>query len=82
MIVPLIDEFTKVRVNEEVEPTIISPAISWLVKVKETVPPFEPLVPQSPSSTLINVPEPYVKVQSVNLISASVLVTKNIGALS
>ena len=61
-------------VNEEDEPTTISPVISWLVKVKVTVPPLEPLVPQLPYSAFKKVPEPYVKIQSVSAIFASVFV--------
>ena len=75
LIVPLIEELTKVKVKEELEPTTISPSISWLVKVIVTLPPFEPLVPQSPSSISINCPEPNLSVQSFILIFASVFVT-------
>ena len=73
-IVPLIEELINSKVKEELEPTTISPTISWLFKVIVTVPPFEPEVPQSPSSIKINVPEPKVKVQLVKAIFASVFV--------
>ena len=73
--VPLIDEFTKLIVKDDEESTVISPSISWSVKVKVTVPPFEPLVPQSPPSASKNTPEPKVKVQLVKCIFASVFVT-------
>ena len=82
LILPLIEAPTKFIIKPELASTTKSPSISWLVKVKVTTPPFAPLLPHSKvSSAFKNIPEPYLKVHSSKLISAWLLVTKNMGAV-
>ena len=81
LILPVIVELIKFIVKAELASTTKSPSISWLIKVKVITPPFEPDFPHSEvPSAFKNVLEPYLKVHSSKLISAWVLVTKNMGA--
>ena len=68
-------------VKDDEESTVIFPSKSWLVKFKVAFPPFDPVVPQSPSDTFNNKPEGIFKLQFSIFILAAVLVTKNIGAV-